>query len=388
MNCRGHAKILGAVVMAGLLAALAAASTPLASRYNTFGFDLFTRLARSQAGNVVISPTSIALALSMAQNGAGGKTRAAIARVLHSSDLSDAQLNSDAAALMRDVPASNGDVQFAIANSLWVRNGFEIRSSFERTMQDSYQAEIANIPFNDAGLAQLNGWVKDHTFALIPKILDRFDALDRAVLVNALALKAKWLHPFDPHATSPAPFYSGSGASRSISMMRQGAQFEYAKGKDWQLVRLPYRGNRFAMYIFLPAKGAHIAMSSSAFEHARSQLKEAELQLQIPRFTVNYSANLNQPLSQLGMAIAFQPSAADFSRMSASPLFISRVVHVTYVRVDEEGTQAAAATAIVMTTKAILVRREQMIVDHPFYMALRDDQSNQILFLSHIEAPG
>ena len=383
------AKLKSAAIAAALIAGMppATASVPLAAHYNAFGFDLFAKLTAADRGNVVVSPTSVALALSMAQNGASGRTRSDVAHVLHVSDLSDSQLNGDAASLMNDAPASNSDLQFSIANSLWVKNGFEINASFEREMQHSYHAKVANIQFNDAGLAQLNGWVNDHTFGLIPKILDNFNELDSAVLANALALKAKWVHQFDPHQSAPAPFYSGNGSARSISMMHQGGDFEYAQGSDWQMVRLPYRGNRYAMYIFLPAKNSHATFSNAAFDHARSQLATTMLQLQMPRFTVNYKTSLNEPLSALGMGIAFG-RAADFSRMTSTPVHISRVEHVTYVRVDEEGTQAAAVTAIVISKTAIMIYKHQMIVDRPFYMALRDDRTGQLLFLSHITAPG
>ncbi len=379
--------VAAAAMLIALLAA-ATASLSLAARYTAFGFDVFAKLNAAEKGNVVISPSSVALALSMTENGAAAKTRSAIAQVLHGSDVSDSQLNAEVATLLDDIPKPTSDVQFSIANSLWVKNGFPIRHSFANEMQRSYRAKVTNIPFNDAGLAQLNGWVKDQTFGLIPKLLDRFDTLDVAVLANALALKAKWLHQFDPHETSPAPFYSASGAPHTISMMRQGTQFEYAKGNQWQLVRLPYRGDRYAMYIFLPAKNSGLAFASAAFERARRELKPMLIELQMPRFTVNYNTNLNGPLSALGMGIAFDPSAANFSRMTSSAVHVSRVEHVTYVRVDEEGTQAAAATAVVTATRAMLPPKEQMIVDHPFYMLLRDDRTDQILFLSRITAPG
>ncbi|MBV9276772.1 MAG: serpin family protein, partial [Candidatus Eremiobacteraeota bacterium] len=346
MNASKTSTLKSATIAAALIAGTLSAtgSTPLAARYNAFGFDLFSKLTASDKGNVVVSPTSVALALSMAQNGAAGKTRADIAHVLHLNEFSDAQVNSAASDLMSDIPSASNDLQFSIANSLWVKNGFPVNAAFEREMQTSYHAKVANIPFNAAGLAQLNGWVKEQTLGLIPKILDDFNSLDSAVLANALALKAKWLQPFDPHATRPAPFYSRNGAAHSISMMHQGAAFEYAQGHDWQLVRLPYRGNRYAMYIFLPAKGAEVGLSNAAFDHARSQLSSTMLQLQVPRFTVNYRTSLNAPLSALGMGLAFS-NKADFSRLTPTPVHISRVEHVTYVRVDEEGTQAAAVTA-------------------------------------------
>ncbi|MBV8727935.1 MAG: serpin family protein [Candidatus Eremiobacteraeota bacterium] len=366
----------------------AAASLPLPARYNAFGFDIFSKLMAHDQGNVVVSPVSVALALSMAQNGAAAKTRTAIAHVLHVSDLSDEQLNGGAAALMQDLPAPTDDLQFSIANSLWVKNGFQVHAAFENEIQSSYQAKIANIPFNDSGLAQLNGWVKEHTLGLIPKILDHFNDVDSAVLANAVALKAKWLHPFDPHATSNAPFYAVTGRAHTISMMRQMTQLQYAKGKHWQLVRLPYRGDRFSMYVFLPAKDENVTLTSALFDQARSHLTPTLIEYQMPRFVVNYGAELNEPLSALGMGIAFDPNAANFSRMTQTAVHISKVVHKTYVRVDEEGTQAGAVTAIVISGTALIVPKDKMIVDHPFYMVLRDDKRGQILFLGRIAAPG
>ncbi|MBV9148252.1 MAG: serpin family protein [Candidatus Eremiobacteraeota bacterium] len=375
------------VIIIGTSACAGSASTPISARYNAFGFDLFGKLTGSDQGNVVVSPISVALALSMAQNGAAAKTRTAIARVLHVSDLSDAQLNAGAAQLMQNLPTPSNDLQFSIANSLWVKNGFPIREAFSKEIQSSYRAKVANISFDSGGIAQLNGWVKENTLGLVPKILDRFETLDAAVLANAVALKAKWLHPFNHNQTSAGPFYPASGASHSVSMMRQTADFEYAKGSDWQLVRLPYRGDRFSMYVFLPAKGSRIAITGSLFDQARSRLKSTSLALELPRFVVNYKTELNGPLSALGMGIAFDPNgAANFSRLTPKPVYITKVAHVTYVRVDEDGTQAGAATAIVIT-ETVARRGETMIVDHPFYMILRDDQTGQALFLGHITAP-
>jgi len=391
-------RIIATAVLFRVLAALAiclctvaATSTtapPLAARYNAFGFDLFGKTLTANPGqNVVISPTSVALALAMAQNGAGAQTRDAIATTLHTGSLSDAELNAENAALLESLLQPQNDVEFSIADSLWVNNGFRIHPQYENLMQKSYRAKVANIAFDAAGLAQLNGWIKANTLGLIPKTLDRFDTLDRAVLANALALKAKWSQPFDPHATSPAPFHGANGSAHRVSMMRQSADFEYAKGVDWQLARLPYRGDRFAMYVFLPASQSKAPFSLVGFEHARSTLHPTMIALQMPRFTANFKTELNEPLSQLGMGIAFNPAAANFSRMTASAVYISRVNHVTYVRVDEAGTQAAAATAVVISLKAIMPPSEHMIVDHPFYFILRDDRSQQILFLGHINNP-
>ena len=179
----------------------------------------------------------------------------------------------------------------------------------------------------------------------------------------------------------------GGGASKSVSMMRQSAEFEYAKGTDWQLVRLPYQGDRFSMYVFLPAKDARIALTGTLFEQARSRLKTTSLAFAMPRFVVNYKTDLKEPLSALGMSIAFDPNGfANFSRLTSRPVRISKVVHVTYVRVDEAGTEAAAVTAVVIS-ETTARREEVMLVDHPFYMLLRDDQTGQILFLGHITAP-
>lgn len=370
------------------VAATSKGQPPLAERYNAFGFDLFGKtMAANPSKNVVISPTSVALALAMAENGAAGKTREAIAKTLHTSDLSVGALNAEGAALLQSWFQPQKDVQFSIADSLWVKDGFLIRPEFERSVKRSYGAKVANIPFDDAGLAQLNGWIKDRTLGLIPKVLDRFEPLDRAVLANALALKAKWSQPFDPHQTSPAPFHPAKGLPHAVSMMRLSAEFTYAKGTDWQLVRLPYRGNRFAMYVFLPASHSIATFSNVAFDQARSALQSTHVALAMPRFTANFSAELSGPLSKLGMAIAFDPNAADFSRLTSSSVRISRVNHVTYVRVDEAGTQAAAATAAVIGLTAVRPPAEQMIVDHPFYFILRDEQSQHLLFLGHIDNP-
>ncbi|HEY1976645.1 MAG TPA: serpin family protein [Candidatus Baltobacteraceae bacterium] len=379
--------------------ACAASSGPdLSQAYNGFGFALFANLAKENAGkNTFISPTSIALALAIASNGAAGNTRASMLKTLGAPGASIEEFDASNKALMAELTNPGSDLQFTIANALWVNKQFSIVPAFVTTSRDVFSATAQDLPFGESSAAQtINDWVNKNTNGRIPEIVDSTDPNDVLVITNAIAMKAKWLAPFQKDDTHDAPFETGSGGHVTVSMMSSNGGFEYADRDGWQVARLPYRGNRFAMYVLLPHEGTALggvlnAFDRATFDRLTSGLPDQRIAFAMPRYTATFKAELNAPLSRLGMAGAFEPGAADFSRLVAPPqrAFISLVVHRAFVRVDEEGTEAAAATAVTMRATAIMMPPEKrMIVDRPFLMAIRDDRTKQILFLGAIYDPG
>jgi serine protease inhibitor len=363
--------------------------------YNAFGFHLFAQLLGKGSDNVFISPTSVALALAMAANGAAGSTRAAILQVLGHPNASIAAFDAYNGRLMTELRQSRSDVQFSLANAVWLNPKFSIRPRFVSAASNVFNATARNLPFGDPSAADtINAWVKEHTNGRIPEILDSTSPSDVAVLTNAIFMKASWVIPFAKSETRDGPFTTAEGKHITVSMMHENKSLSYAQLRDWQIAGLPYRGNRFAMYVLLPREGLLLSqalrkMDDGAFESAISTLKEERIAFAMPRFTATYGASLNEALSNLGMTRAFDPKEADFSDLTeSSRAYISSVLHKAFVRVDEEGTEAAAATAVEIRALAVEAPPPiSMLVDRPFLMVIRDDTTREILFLGAIYDP-
>ncbi len=375
----------------------ASAGPDLSQAYNGFGFSLFANLARDNAGkNTFISPASVAVALAIAANGAAGSTRASMLKTLGAPRASSADFDAANKALMTELSDPGSDLQFTIANALWLNKQFSILPAFVTTSRDVFSATAEDLPFGDPSAAKtINDWVDKNTNGRIPEIVDSTDPNDVLVITNAIAMKAKWIVPFEKDDTHDAPFETGGGGHVTVSMMSHNGAYAYADAGGWQVARLPYRGDRFAMYVLLPHEGSALgdalhAFGGADFDGLISGLTERQIAFAMPRYTATFKSELNAPLGHLGMAQAFDPGSADFSNLVAPPqrAYISLVLHRAFVRVDEEGTEAAAATAIGMHATAIMMPPQtRMIVNRPFLMAIRDDKTKQILFLGAIFDP-
>lgn len=370
----------------------------ISTGYAHFGFALLDQLAgESPSDNVFVSPASVAIALAMAANGAGGSTRAAILKTLSAGDASIAAFDAANASLITDLRNPGSDIQFSVANAMWLNKSIAVEPSFVSVNKDVFHATAETVPMGDPQAAEtINAWVKANTMGLIPSIVDSTKAADVAILTNAIAMKAKWYESFKKNATHDAPFHAAGGTQTTVSMMTKSGTIAYADRDGFQVARLPYCcSNRFAMYVFLPHEGTalHAAMKTldaAEFDATLAALQDRPLLFEMPRYKAEFQATLNEPLEKLGMGVAFS-NAADFSNLVAPPgkAAISQVNHRVFVKVDEEGTEAAAATSVAITLMAVHAGPPptQMIVDRPFLMAIRDDQTKQILFLGAILNP-
>ena len=367
----------------------------LARPYAQFGFDVLRELRSERPGeNVFISPTSIAVALAMTSNGASGTTRDAILRTLHADTQSLEAFNAANRALAAEIAATRS-VQLSMANALWVQQGFPLKPAFTQTLQSAFSAQAANLDFRSpAAIQAVNGWVAKHTNDRIAKILDEIDPSTVAILANAIAFKGKWTLQFDPKETQPRDFTTGTGAVHQLPMMKHSAEYAYANGNGLEAIRLPYADRTFAMYVVLPQDPAGMQsflrqLTPDTFAALISSLQERRGTIELPRFTISFNATLNAILKKLGMGIAFSGSA-DFSGISdRSRLEISEVRHASFLKVDEEGTEAAAAT--ITGIRPAMARFEpppfHMIVDRPFFVAIRDERDGQLLFTGTIFDP-
>jgi serine protease inhibitor len=370
-------------------------SQELSKPYADFGFDVLRDLTSAQAkDNVFISPYSIAVSLAMLSNGANGTTKEAILKSIHSQEQSSESLNSANQALIHLINSTSA-VQLAVANGLWIEQSAALNPQFTKTLQSSYSAEAQNLDFRSPAAAQtINGWVAQHTNGRIPKIVDQTDPSTMALLTNAITFKGKWSLPFDQSRTKPHDF-KNDRETRKVPMMENAAEYSYSNDSSAESIRLPYADGTFAMYVVLPHDPASLpsfvqGLTAEKFSAQIGQLRQRKGTIELPRFSLTYDTALNSTLSKLGMGIAFR-NGADFSGIPERPaaLRISDVEHASFLKVDEEGTEAAAATSIGIRATAVrqAIPPFHMVVDHPFFLAIRDERSGQILFMGVVMEP-
>ena len=374
-------------------------SAELVSANSTFGLNLFHQLiAETPDENVFVSPSSVAIALAMTYNGAAGETSEAMAKALELGDLSPEDVNAANAALMQSLQAAEPEVILSIANSLWGREGIDFLPGFLSANREHYGAELTELDFTDPKAPdRINGWVKDQTRDKITRIIDRISDLAILYLINAIYFKGDWDEPFEESATEDRPFTLLHGGEKTVPMMWQHGDYRYLEADGIQAISLPYKGDRISMVVVLPAEGSSLAdwctaLDADVWEGLVDGLSFKEGTIQLPRFTLEYEAQLNGALTALGMGVAFDENAADFSKMSTAfpQIWISKVIHKTFVEVNERGTEAAAVTAVEMEALAAPPQEEpfQMVVDRPFFCAIRDELTGTLLFMGAIVDPG
>jgi serpin B len=371
---------------------------------NAFALDMYRSL-RSDDGNLIFSPFSISLALAMTYAGARGDTQAQMGKALHF-DLPQAQLhpafNALDLALANQPKAASKDqnpLQLNIANAVWAEQTFPFLPDFLDTIALNYGAGIHQADFinqYEPVRKEINGWVSDQTKNKIKDLLAKgtLDSNTRMVLVNAIYFKADWLSPFDANNTSDQPFHLLNGSTVTVKMMSQDMYgIPYSHGNGWQAVELTYAGNTAAMDILVPDDGNFEAFDSSldmaTFDSILGTMQPTDsVHLGLPKFSFTRDFGLKDQLSALGMPDAFDPNLADFSGMTGKrDLFISDVIHKAFVAVDEKGTEAAAATAVIMELAMARISNVSLIVDRPFLFLIRDTVSGQILFMGRVVNP-
>ncbi|HPZ08812.1 MAG TPA: serpin family protein [Candidatus Eremiobacteraeota bacterium] len=365
------------------------------SGYTDLGFKLFSELIKENKGqNIFISPSSIAIALSMTHNGAEGNTEKAMAKVLGFESLTLNEVNQGNKLLMETLERNDKKIELSIANSLWLRRDMKFKTDFIKRCKDFYSAEVSNNFSTEA----INGWVKKKTNNKIDKIIDRIPDNTILYLINAIYFKGKWQYEFDKKKTVDKDFHLLNGSKKKWPMMSRGGKFNYYKGDNFQAVSLPYGDGSTSMYVFLPDKNKGLEefqknLNGKNWESWMKSFQMKEGDIILPRFKIEYETLLNNSLSSLGMAIAFDQSKADFRGMcdiSSGNIYISKVIHKTFVEVNEEGTEAAAVTAVAMSLKSVAHQppeRFHMVADHPFFFAIRDNKTGTVLFMGSIVEP-
>ena len=394
---------LGSPSVARCAAIKSAASqdATFATRLNDFGFRLLSTLATGNTGNVMISPYSVELALAMTYNGAAGDTKTAMAKTLALSGVRDEQLNQDSQEMIEAVEKADLSVQIESVNALWAQSGFPIKPAFLKVAHHFYEATIESVDFstNPNGAADtINAWVSRSTHGKIPRIVKSLDRHTRLILTDAIYFKGRWQIPFDKSATQPRPFHREAphAAEIQVPMMVQSGKYQYLETDTFQAIALPYGNTRFQMYVLLPRGKSTLpdlmhTLNESHWRDWTGKLSDREGKIVLPKFEITDSRDLNDPLGAMGMAVAFHDKA-DFSliHQPRPNLHISDVEHKSYLKVDEEGTEAAAGMALGMASDFVRANPPppfEMVVDHPFFFAITEQQTQTLLFVGVVMNP-
>ncbi|HOT36220.1 MAG TPA: serpin family protein [Candidatus Latescibacteria bacterium] len=362
-----------------------------------FAFGIYQRLVETPpAENLFISPASISLALAMAYNGAAGNTKEAMARTLGLGEMTLEEANQANLVLLSNLVYADETAKLAIANSVWANQGYGFYESFLDRNRRYFGAEVATLDFaRPSALATINGWVERNTFGKIPSILDEIPDFAIMYLINAIYFKGEWTNKFDVAETRMRPFTLSSGSAKNVPMMTRHGRYAYLQNDLFQGVALPYGNKRFSMYVLLPKEDVGLAALNRALTVSNwttwvAAFDTMEGTISLPRFEARYEETLNSVLSAMGMGVAFDPYGADFSAMlSVSPsrnVFINEVKHKTYLKVDEEGSEAAAATSVGFGVTSVPVTFN-MVVNRPFFLVIRENKSGTILFMGTIVDP-
>jgi len=367
-----------------------------------FAFDLY-RILREENDNLFYSPYSISLALAMTYAGARGETERQMADTLHftlSQDRLHPAFNGLDLELGRRGEGAEGKdgegFRLHIVNATWGQEGYQFLSEFLDTLAENYDAGLRLLDFVNApeeSRVTINDWVGDQTEGRIEDLIPRgvIDELTRLVLTNAIYFNAAWANPFEKNLTEDGSFYLLDGSQVTVPMMRQTESFGYAEGEGYQAVELPYDGWELSMVILLPQAGGFEAFEGSLdTEQVDAILKDLtyrEVALTMPRFEFDSGFSLKEALAAMGMPDAFT-GAADFSGMTGGrDLFIAEVIHKAFVSVDEAGTEAAAATAVVMSELALPEEPVEVTVNRAFIFFIRDIETGAILFVGRVVDP-
>jgi serpin B len=372
-----------------------------------FARALFARLSAGE-GNVVVSPASVESCLLLALAGARGETAAQIAEMLHVSGDGPADKKSvDVGRLLdryRSLAAEpsqdkNSKNRLVIANSAWVQRGLPIHDAFSKLLQTNDRATCNIVDFaaeTEAARSAINAWVDAQTQHKIKELLapGTLDSTARLVLANAIYFKGQWIKPFDKALTRVQPFHRPGAADIRVPIMHKDSRFSYFETESYQALELPYLQDGMAMVVWLPRKAENLAavereISSASIANSLSKLTLTSVEVFLPKFDVDQNTSLGDVLMALGMKDAFSP-AADFSGITDERLALSAVVHQALVEVDEQGTEAAAASGAIAVTAAALPDRGEKKVfraDHPFVFAIRNRQTGHILFAGRVEKP-
>lgn len=376
---------------------LAAKAKLIESESNSeFGIDLFkTLVVNDPSDNIFISPLSVSMALGMTMNGATGNTAYEMQNTLGFSDMTQEEINMGYKSLMRELQDADDQVEFDIANSVWAKSS--MKDEFKTTVEEYFEAETASLDFSDPKtLDRINAWVADHTNQRITKIIDEIEPGDVMFLINAVYFNGNWKYKFDPEDTQISPFYLDETSTVDAEMMKQRGDLNYYIDDTVTMIDLPYGNEAYSMQLIMPTQSNYSLetfiekhISASNLTQWNSQLEEGEYTIVIPKIKIEYERELKQDLRSLGMNQVFSPSVAELNNLfegTGDNLYASAVTHKTFLRVDEEGTEAAGVTAVTIGTRSGNFT-PTIRFNKPYVLLIKEKSTGVIPFIGKISRP-
>lgn len=363
----------------------------------SFSYDIFRRTVSydTENENVFISPLSISMALAMTLNGANGETFKEMKEALYLEGMDLEEINESFQSLVKLLTTVDPKVQFSIANSVWHEQNFVVKEDFLERLEDYYDAEIAGLDFNDpASKDAINNWVEDKTEGKIKEMIDKIPPEMVMYLINAIYFKGDWLKQFDREKTNEANFYLENGKTVTVDMMTQKENFAVYMSDEVRMIELPYGDSLFTMTVLMPGNPdipidqfVDESVTAENLADWRSKLSVSDLPLYLPKFEMEYEIEYNDILKAMGMDRAFDEGRADLSGIAdvtTGNLFISEVKHKSFIKVDEEGTEAAAATSVGVGLTSLPA---SMSVNRPFVFLIYERESGTTLFMGKMKNP-
>lgn len=357
-----------------------------------FAFDIFKQLNKEdEEKSIFISPLSISIALSMTYEGSNGTTKDGMSKALNYENIDIDTVNDTYKNHLRYLNQVDDKIRLDINNSIWIKEGKEIKEDFLSVNKEVFEAYIKSLDFSkEQAVEEINNWIKNATNGKISKMLNPpIPPQVVMYLINAIYFKGDWAEEFDEKNTFSREFYAGDGSAQLVMMMSKNGEVEYGEGEDYKAVRLPYGNGKTAMYCILPKRDISInkfieTIDSQKWNEIKDSIVENnEIVLQIPRFKLEYGVKrLNESLIELGMGEAFSDNA-DFSGISDG-LAISRVLHKAVIEVNEKGSEAAGVTVVEVTESASIEEPLSFIGDRPFIFMIEENETGAILFMGKL----
>lgn len=360
-------------------------------------FRLYEEVLKEEnEGNVFISPFSVSTALAMTYNGAAGETKEAMADALQFQELTLEEINHAYAALQTVIAQADPDVELSIANSLWGRAGQPFKPDFLEQNAQFYDARITELDFDDPQASRtINDWVREQTNGKIEEIIDKnIDPETILFLINAIYFKGEWAEPFDAENTADEDFHLLDGTTKSVPMMSRSGEYPYYKNEAFEAIQLPYGNERLSMTVFLPDANSSLEQFLQQWDVQKwsewmAHFDKQTGSIHLPRFQLEFETTLDDALKAMGMEIAFNKKRANFERMVTIPpnAYINEVKHQSFIEVNEEGTEATAATSVEMAIESAPLDTFQMKVDRAFFFTIHDQETNTLLFMGSVVEP-
>ncbi|MGK7954023.1 MAG: serpin family protein [Crocosphaera sp.] len=360
------------------------------------GFKLFSTLAESHKNeNILISPTSIALTLSMLYNGATGTTQTEIARGLSFNNINISTLNRANQGLYDDLNSHEGYNPLMVTNSLWAREGFSFRYQFLKNSRSYYQAKITNLDFSSSeAKGIMNRWVTEKTQSQGQEMMDSPQADDVLFLINTASFQGLWEVGFDTSLIKDKPFHLREHSVKIYPFMSRQGTYNYLETSQLQAVELPYGDGRFSLYLFLAKPDNDLPqmvkeLTAKKLSKLLAKFRKSQGLLELPRFQLNYEVDLTQSLKALGVSTMFDPAQAEFAHLSSHPTYVNGIKHQTILGINQQGITTSPESNLLPETKAIDNGQERfsLTIDRPFFSIIRDNKTGNILFIGMIFEP-